>query len=282
MIETLLSDAMHSATDDLEYSSALFDAAARQHERRRFIRLSIGSAGALAAIALAAVIAVPGASGANQSAVRAHGSTLPAHSVAYVARMVKASLADQNDYVITSHITSPESGLVETSWLDPSSASRVLQLDNADGTHNTVEGVVVKNGQAQITSLDYATHTVSTVTEPVTVIEASPRLGVNVASPSQIQTQITGSDLVDRGATTLAGQNVEQYQLMSPWPTGSEIWAHGTEVELYVNAATYQLAGITVGGDGGLVYSEDLTWTPRTALSLATTKLAIPSGFTID
>jgi hypothetical protein len=284
MIETLLSEAMHDGTADLEFDAALLDAAARRNHRRTAVRRSAVAAGALGAVAVAAVAVVPHGSPARHDAVQHpsvhHPVVAPrVHDVAYVAKQLKATLADENDYVIASELTA-RNGMGMSTWIDPSTGARRLVLDNADGAPNTTEGIVVDNGRATITSLDYATHTVTRTSEPVAVIDASSRLGINVASPSQIRSEINASDLVDKGAATVGGKPAEQYRLLAPQPAGSEIWADGTDVELYVDTTSYQLVRITVGESSGPLYDDHLTWTPRSNDALAETRLSIPSGFT--
>jgi hypothetical protein len=281
MIETLLSEAMHNGTDDVRFDPTLLDAAARRNHRRTALRRSAGTAGALGAVAIAAVVVIPHGGSTRTPPAQAVGRapTVRTHSVAFVAKQLKATLADENDYVIASQVRAARDGETLTTWIDPSTGNRRLDLDNADGSRDIVEGVVVNNGEATITTLYYLTHSVSTTTEPVGAIDGSSRLGVNVATPAQIKSEISASDLVDKGSATVSGRAAEQYQLLAPQPAGSEIWAKGTDVELYVDTTTYQLVRITVGEKSGPLYSDDLTWAARSATSVATTKLTVPSGF---
>ncbi|HEX3705037.1 MAG TPA: hypothetical protein VHV76_00270 [Mycobacteriales bacterium] len=280
MNESTLAETMQEAMADVQLAPEVFGAAQRHHRRQQIRRRSA------AGISLA-VIAV-----GTVSVVSSHRPPSPAaaggpiatniHTVAYVTKQLHASLAEDNSYLIISKVIGGTPQVTMTTWLDPATGNRRLLLDTAAGQPQTETGVTVDGHSATLTTLDYANRTVTTTTEPQGAIDESSRMGVNVPSPTDIRNQLAAATLVDEGQVQIDGHNTEQLRMTVPVPAGSSLWAPGTDIELYVDTTTYQLVRVTFSDSGSLLYTDDLTWTPRAAADLSQATLQIPAGFSGD
>lgn len=202
----------------------------------------------------------------------------PSRAGAFLTAKLSASLASEASYMITSRVTQAATGEKLTSWLDPGTGSRRLLLTSAAGTPETAEGVVLRGANATVTTLDYATRTAVTRTEPAAVIQAAQRLGVNVPSPADIRRELSSATVVSEGEARVDGHQAYRVRLVVP--PASQAWFRGDDVELYVDTSTYQLVRVTISYKGTLTDTDDLTWTPLAEADLARTRLAVPPGFT--
>jgi hypothetical protein len=278
MNETLLTDVMNEATADVRISPDLLSVAQRRHRRRKLNQRAVASVG-VAVVAGGAVVATNAHAPVGHHVSAKVVSHPQLRSAAYITKRLTAGLADENDFLITSNVSG--AGHTMTAWLDPTTGNRRLLLNDGSGAPEIETGAVVHGDQVTLTTVDYDAHTVAVTHEPLSVIDSSSRLGVNVPTPSQIKAEIGRSTLVDEGQTSVDGHNVYQLRLTAPSPAGSEIWAAGTAVELYVDTTTYQLIRTTVSDSGSPLYADDLTWTPRGSADLNKTAVEVPKGFTV-
>jgi hypothetical protein len=236
-------------------------------------------AAAVAVLAAGAAAAVVTATGTPSRSVPAPAvsRTAAPQVTAFVTARLSAALG-QAGYVITSHVTLAATGETLTSWTDPVTGSRRLLLASAAGTPETAEGIVIRGASATVTTVDYATRTATTRTEPAAVIQNAQRLGVNVPSPASIRRELASATLVSEGHAQADGHRV--YRVRMVVPPASQAWFPGDDVELYVDTSTYQLIRTTISHNGTLLDTDDLTWTPRAAAGLARTRLTVPAGFT--
>jgi len=237
----------------------------------------LAGASALGLAAAGGVVALGSHSPGGSPAAGVGGGEAPAKTGALLTAKLTASLGETS-YMITSHVTQDVTGEKLTSWIDPATGNRRLLLADAAGASEIAEGIVVRGGRATITTLDYATRTATTETESARVIQSAARLGVNVPSPSDIRSQLRSATLVSEGQTDIDGHRT--YRMRMTVPPRSELWFRGDNVQLYVDAASYQLVRITISHNGTLLDTDDLTWTPRSTADLTQTRLTIPAGFT--
>jgi len=236
----------------------------------------LAGTGALAtAAATTGVIAI----GSHSPGAPSHGPTPAARptTAAFVTARLSASLAAEARYLITSKVTQNATGQTLTSWLDPATGNRRLLLANAAGASEIAEGIVIHGANATVTTLDYAARTVTTDTEPAATIRTDARLGVNVPSPGEIRKELRAATLVSEGRAVVDGHHT--YRLRLTVPPASQAWFPGDDVELYVDASTYQLVRTTISRHGRLQDTDDLTWTPRSTADLSLAKVIIPAGF---
>lgn len=248
--------------------------------RRRLPSRAVTAAGVAAALVAAAAAASVTALGSHSRTVPAPAPAAagPSRAAAFLTAKLSASLADEASYMITSQVTQPATGEKLTSWLDPGTGNRRLLLTDAAGTPETAEGIVIRGANATVTTLDYATRTATTRTEPAAVIQAAQRLGVNVPSPADIRRELSSATVVSEGETSADGHRTYQARLVVP--PASQAWFRGDDVELYVDTTTYQLVRVTISYKGTLTDTDDLTWTPLGQADLARTRLVVPAGFT--
>lgn len=242
--------------------------------RRRLRRLPLTAAAA-------AMLAAAAAGGVT--ALSTHPRNVPAPAarpwaVASVTAKLTASLGGEAGFLITSHVTQASTGERLTSWIDAATGSRRLLLTNAAGTPRTAEGIVLRGTNATVTTLDYATRTATTQTEPAAVIQSAQRLGVNVPSPADIRRELSSAAMVGEGQAEVDGHRT--YRIRMTVPPASQAWFRGDDVELYVDASTYLLIRTTISHQGTQLDTDDLTWTPRAAADLSLARLTVPAGFT--
>jgi hypothetical protein len=283
MNETLLHDAMHDATDDVHLHPDLLEAAVRGHGRWRTRRRVTTSVAVLMLAGGGAAALAASAESPSSVTAQAHSPeiTSPAfRNVSYVAARLSATLAEEKNYLITSEVTRAADGTTLTTWLNGSSGDRRLLVTNADRARLVEIGIEIRGRRAELTTVDHTSHTVTRSTESAATIGLSSRMGVNVPSPSEIRDQITSANLVNRGLAQVDGHRSYRLRLLSPMPAGSEIWAPGVQVELYVDVRTYRLVRMTVSDGRHLIDTDDVTWTPLPTADLGLAKVDIPEAYT--
>lgn len=239
-------------------------------------RTLLAGAGALTVGAAAAAVGVTTLGTHSQPPA----APAPAHPVttAYLTAKLSATLADEDGYVITSSVRQAATGEKMTSWTDPATGGQRLLLTSANGTPEIAEGIVTRGATSTVTTVDYASHTVTTRAEPAAVIQNDARLGVSVPSPSGIRNELRSATLVREGQADVSGH--QTYRLRMTVPPPSQKWFPGDDVELYADTSTYRLVRITISHNGRLLDTDDLVWTPRSSTDLSQTRLSVPAGFT--
>lgn len=268
---------LHAAQVRLRSEQPVLVSAGRGRRPAR-LALLLACTGALTAAASATGVL---ALGSHSPAVPSHspsGSAPGPSTAAFVTSKVAATLAAESSYMITSKVTQNTTGQTLTSWIDPATGNRRLLLTNTSGVSEVAVGIVIHGVNATVTTVDYATHSATTVIEPAATISSDARLGVNVPSTGDIRSELRSATLVSKGQAVVDGRPA--YRMQMTVPPASQHWFPGDDVELYVDTTTYQLVRTTISHKGTLQDTDDLTWTPRSTANLSQTKVTIPAGFT--